>query len=77
MWKELFGALELIKGLNWKGISPIQVHLIVNVWSIVTLPVCDSETWENGEHQKYFWEVIVLQEKSQSGVGKLTWKQEH
>ena len=50
---------------------------MVNVWSIVTLPMCDSETWENGEHQKYFWEVIVLQEKSQSGVGKLTWKQEH
>ena len=39
--------------------------------------MCDSETWENGEHQKFFWEVIVLQEKSQSGVGKLTWKQEH
>ena len=23
---------------------------------------------ENHEHQKYFWNVIVLQEKSQSGV---------
>ena len=71
------GALELIKGLNWKGVSQIQFHLIVYVWSIVTLPMCDSETWENGEHQKYFWDVIVLQEKSQSGVGKLTCKQEH
>ena len=25
---------------------------------------------ENREHQKYFWNVIVLQEKSQSGVKK-------
>ena len=39
--------------------------------------MCDSETWENREHQEYFWEVIVLQGKSQSGVGKLTCKKEH
>ena len=30
----------------------------------------------NREHQKYFWNVIVLQEKSQSGVRKLNRKQE-
>ena len=30
---------------------------------------------ENREHQKYFWNVIVLQEKSQSGVRNR--KQEH
>ena len=32
---------------------------------------------ENREHQKYFWNVIVLQEKSQSGVKKLNRKLEH
>ena len=31
---------------------------------------------ENCEHQKYFWNVIVLQEKSQSGARKLNRKQE-
>ena len=31
---------------------------------------------ENCEHQKYFWNVIVLQEKSQSGTRKLNRKQE-
>ena len=31
---------------------------------------------ENCEHQKYFWNVIVLQEKSQSGARKLNCKQE-
>ena len=30
---------------------------------------------ENREHQKYFWNVIVLQERSQSGVRKLNRKQ--
>ena len=24
--------------------------------------------WENHEHQRYFWNVIVLQKKSQSGM---------
>ena len=32
---------------------------------------------ENREHQKYFWNVIVLQEKNQSGVKKLNRKLEH
>ena len=27
--------------------------------------------WDNHEHQRYFWNVIVVQEKSQSGMGKL------
>ena len=27
--------------------------------------------WENCEHQKYFWNAIVLQEKSQSCMKKL------
>ena len=27
--------------------------------------------WENCEHQKYFWNAIVLQEKSQSRMKKL------
>ena len=31
---------------------------------------------ENHEHQKYFWDLIVLQEKSLSGVAKLNRKQE-
>ena len=31
---------------------------------------------ENREHQKYFWNIIVLQEKSQSGVRKLNRKQQ-
>ena len=31
---------------------------------------------ENHEHQKYFWNLIVLQEKSLSGVTKLNSKQE-
>ena len=31
---------------------------------------------EKREHQKYFWNVKVLQEKSQSGVRKLNCKQE-
>ena len=31
---------------------------------------------ENREHQKYFWNVIVLQEKSQSDVKKLNRKLE-
>ena len=30
---------------------------------------------EHREHQKYFWNVIVLQEKSQSGMRKLNHKQ--
>ena len=33
-------------------------------------------SWENHEHQKYFWNLIVLQEKSLSGVTKLNRKQE-
>ena len=28
--------------------------------------------WENCEHQKYFWDVIVLQEKSQLGMRNKT-----
>ena len=35
-----------------------------------------QSNWENREHQKYFWNVIVLQEKSQSGLRKLNRKQE-
>ena len=31
---------------------------------------------KNREHQKYFWNVIVLRGKSQSGVRKLNQKQE-
>ena len=31
---------------------------------------------KNHEHQKHFWNVIVLQEKSQSGVRKLNRKQD-
>ena len=31
---------------------------------------------ENREHQNYFWNVIVMQEKSQSGLRKLNRKQE-
>ena len=31
---------------------------------------------ENREHQNYFWNVIVMQEKSQPGVRKLNRKQE-
>ena len=31
---------------------------------------------ENREHQKYSWNVIVLQEKSQSGMKKLNCKQQ-
>ena len=30
---------------------------------------------ENGEHQEYFWNVILFQENSQSGMRKLTCKQ--
>ena len=33
-------------------------------------------SWENHEHQKYFWNLIVLQEKSLSGVTKLNRTQE-
>ena len=45
--------------------------------------MCHKNAWgegktyrENREHQKYFWNVIVLQEESQSGVRKLNHKQE-
>ena len=31
---------------------------------------------ENREHQKYFWNIIVFQEKSQSGVRKLNGEQQ-
>ena len=27
-----------------------------------------QSNWENREHQKYFWNIIVLHEKSQSGL---------
>ena len=37
---------------------------------------CITVKQENPEHQNYFWNVIVLQEKSQSGVRKLNRKQE-
>jgi len=30
-----------------------------------------QSNWENDEHQRYFWNVIVLQEKGQSGMRKL------
>ena len=30
-----------------------------------------SQPEKNREHQEYFWNVIVLQEKNQSGVRKL------
>ena len=36
-----------------------------------------SQTGETLEHQKYFWNVIVLQEKMQSCARKLNCKQEH
>ena len=46
---------------KWKQFLPI-------LWSL--------HNWENCEHQKYFWNVIVVQEKNQSGVRKLNYKQE-
>ena len=56
-----------------------------NLNLILTCNMCtQAKTWgilqsnrENREHQKYFWNVIVLQEESQSGVRKLNHKQEH
>ena len=36
-----------------------------------------QSNWENHEHQRYFWNVIVLQEKSQSGMRKLNHMEEH
>ena len=39
----------------------------VYIYYVEILP----SNWENCEHQKYFWNAIVLQEKSQSGVRKL------
>ena len=36
----------------------------------------DFTSRENRKDQKHFWNVIVLQEKSQSGVRKLNRKQE-
>ena len=35
-----------------------------------------QSNWENHEHQKCFWNVIVFQEKSQSDMRKLNSKQE-
>ena len=41
----------------------------------IWLPLLSNR--ENRKHQKYFWNDIVLQEKSQSGMGKLNSKQGH
>ena len=35
-----------------------------------------QSNWENHEHRRYFWNVIVLQEKSQSGMRKLNCMEE-
>ena len=71
--------LKILKEIeNQPRLKNFNLHLILT---------CDmytqAETWgilrsnrENHEHQKYFWNVIVLQEESQSGMRKLNSKQE-
>ena len=54
-----------------------QMEINEMLLHVVSLSIKQScKIWENCEHQKYFWNVIVLQEKSESGVRKLNRKQE-
>ena len=49
----------------------VVLRYIIEIWSKVL-----QSNRKNRERQKYFWNVIVLQEKSQSGLKKLICKQE-
>ena len=51
--------------------SRCKLYYIIEIWSKVL-----QSNRKNRERQKYFWNVIVLQEKSQSGLKKLIYKQE-
>ena len=61
----------------------IRKHFTFKVCLLIVVRLCMIWTVEwceiivNREHQKYFWNVIVVQEKSQSGLRKLNRKQEH
>ena len=49
----------------------VVLRYIIEIWSKVL-----QSNRKNRERQKCFWNVIVLQEKSQSGLKKLICKQE-
>ena len=61
----------------------IRKHFTFKVCLLIVVRLCMIWTVEwceiiiNREHQKYFWNVIVVQEESQSGLRKLNRKQEH
>ena len=61
----------------------IRKHFTFKVCLLIVVRLCMIWTVEwceiivDREHQKYFWNVIVVQEKSQSGLRKVNRKQEH
>ena len=61
-------ALKRKQG-NEQQVQVVLYH--IEIWSKVL-----QSNRKNRERQKYFWNVIVLQEKSQSGLKKLICKQE-
>ena len=71
-WVFLIVQLYLMvqSGLIVKNITSLVSEVITKVLE------CLQSNRENCEHQKYFWNVIVSQEKSQSGIRKLNCKQE-
>ena len=73
-WFSLFlivqSYLMVQSGLIVKNITSLVSEVITKVLE------CLQSNRENCEHQKYFWNVIVSQEKSQSGIRKLNCKQE-
>ena len=74
-WFSLFlivqSFLMVESGLIVKNITSHVSKVITKVLE------CLQSNRENCKHQKYFWNVIVLQEKSQSGMRKLNCKQEY
>ena len=61
----------------------IRKHFTFKVCLLIVVRLCMIWTVEwceiivNREHQKYFWNVIVVQEESQSELRKVNRKQEH
>ena len=79
----LFSTILMILASHWihLNVDSIRNYAIVRIVAFPTLSFsfflifCSSyydQTSEKCEYQKYSWNVIVLPEKHQSGMGKLT-----
>ena len=66
--------LKKAKTSTWKKIVSVSNNSMrpnIFFWIIIKKSLVLQSNQENREHQKYFWNVIVLQQKSQSGGRKV------